>query len=140
MPTVTKIRAAILTGNQDPGKNTRIFLGFGGRGGREFRLRIGNDANPYRENQQWELRFGVDHLVKNSELNDPATPYALNSDDIDFAYIRVSPQSTESWLIESVEVELFSGDLGQTLVKKYELHDSITLQEDAGEIVYLESS
>jgi hypothetical protein len=139
MPTVTKIVAAILTGNEDPGKNTRIFLGFGGRGGREFRLRIDNDANPYRENQQWTLTFGVGHFVKNPELNDPAMPYALNSDDIDFAYIRVSPQSTESWLIKEVLVELFSGDLGQTFVKKYELNDSITLQEDAGEIVYLES-
>jgi hypothetical protein len=57
----------ITTGNQDPDKDARIFfLGFNGffAGGREFRLRKGNDANPFRGGPE-QLIFGVGSNVKN---------------------------------------------------------------------------
>jgi hypothetical protein len=53
------MRIDLNTGNQDPNKDTRIFLGIVGPTGREFRLRKGNDANPFRENSNVSLIFGV---------------------------------------------------------------------------------
>jgi hypothetical protein len=72
------IEVNIETGAQDPNKDTRIFLGFKinnvpvpGIRAREFRLRQGNDANPFRSNT-----------------------------NIIGAYIRVSPELKESWDIK----------------------------------------
>lgn len=144
---VTKIQVDITTGSEDPDSNARIFLGFDPRnvsldakagGGREFRLRKGSDANPFRGGPE-QLIFGVGHNVNNPALNDPFTPYELESQDIAGVYIRVSPQSKESWMINSATVQLFEGTAGSTLIVKYGLPQggSIVLQEDGAERVYL---
>jgi hypothetical protein len=140
MVAITKIVVNIGTGAQDPDKDTRIFLGFQGFGGpfngREFRLRKGNDANPFRQNSSQTLTFGVNNDIKNPTLNDPANPQ-LDDNAIFSTYIRVSPQSTESWLISNATVSLFADPSGGTLSSSWTLPAPITLQEDAGEIVYL---
>ena len=107
-------------------------------GGREFRLRKGDDANPFRGGSE-QLIFGIGNNVKNPQLNDPRKSYPLESDDIAGVYIRVSPQSEESWLINSATVELFKGDPIPTSIHRYELPQgaSIVLQEDGAEKVYL---
>jgi hypothetical protein len=135
---VKKIVVDISTGNQDPDKDTRIFLGFDWQ--REFRLRKGNDANPFRENSSppaTELIFGDGNNVKNPELNDPNNPPVIEN-YIVFPYIRVSPQSTESWLIKSAIVTISGIDsFNNPFSWSYALSGPITLQEDAGEKVYL---
>jgi hypothetical protein len=148
MAPLTKIQVDITTGNQDPDSNTRIFLGFDPRnvqanatrfGGREFRLRKGNDANPFRGGPE-QLIFGIGNNVKNPELNDPQTPYPLESDDIAGVYIRVSPLSKESWSINSAIVQLFEGSPPTPVAgRRYDLPQgaSIILQEDGAEKVYL---
>ena len=148
MAPVTKIQVDITTGNQDPDSNIRIFLGFDPRNvqanptrfsGREFRLRKGNDANPFRGGPE-QLIFGIGNNVKNPELNDPQTPYPLESDDIAGVYIRVSPLSKESWSINSAIVQLFEGSPPTPIAgRRYDLPQgaSIILQEDGAEKVYL---
>ena len=148
MAPVTKIQVDITTGNQDPDSNIRIFLGFDPRNvqanptrfsGREFRLRKGNDANPFRGGPE-QLIFGIGNNVKNPGLNDPQTPYPLESDDIAGVYIRVSPLSKESWSINSAIVQLFEGSPPTPIAgRRYDLPQgaSIILQEDGAEKVYL---
>ena len=148
MAAVTKIQVDITTGNQDPDSNIRIFLGFDPSNvqvnptrfsGREFRLRKGNDANPFRGGPE-QLIFGIGNNVKNPELNDPQTPYPLESDDIAGVYIRVSPLSKESWSINSAIVQLFEGSPPTPIAgRRYDLPQgaSIILQEDGSEKVYL---
>jgi hypothetical protein len=151
MTLVTKIQADITTGNEDPSSNTRIFLGFDPRnqptfptsgGGREFRLRKGDDANPFRGGSE-QLIFGVGNNVKNPQLNDPQKPYPLEAELIAGVYIRASPQSQESWQVNSATVQLFTGPTGSTPIAtppgKFVLPQggSIVLQEDGAEKVYL---
>jgi hypothetical protein len=87
-------------------------------GGREFRLRKGNDANPFRGGPE-QLIFGIGNNVRNPELNDPQTPYPLESDDVAGAYIRVSPESKESWMVNSVTVQLFQGTTTAPIIGMY---------------------
>ena len=146
MAPVTKIQVDITTGNQDPDSNIRIFLGFDPRNvqanptrfsGREFRLRKGNDANPFRGGPE-QLIFGIGNNVKNPGLNDPQTPYPLESDDIAGVYIRVSPLSKESWSINSAILQLFEGSPPTPIAgRRYDLPQgaSIILQEDGSESV-----
>ena len=130
------------------GQQHQNFLGFIPRNvqanptrfsGREFRLRKGNDANPFRGGPE-QLIFGIGNNVKNPELNDPQTPYPLESDDIAGVYIRVSPLSRESWSINSAIVQLFEGSPPTPIAgRRYDLPQgaSIILQEDGAEKVYL---
>lgn len=140
MGNINAIEVQIKTGPEDPDKDTRIFLGFKinnaavpGIRTREFRLRQGNDANPFRSNTSKNLIFGgAGANVENKSLNDPTNPQ-LDDANIIGAYIRVSPESKESWTI--------LGGPGNTFVKltpsgtTFTLRGDITLQEDAGEEV-----
>jgi hypothetical protein len=131
------IEVNIETGAQDPNKDTRIFLGFKinnvpvpGIRAREFRLRQGNDANPFRSNTTKNLIFGTGANVENQSLNDPRNPQ-IDEANIIGAYIRVSPELKESWDIKKTTtfVKLTPGG------KTFTLGGDITLQEDAGEEV-----
>jgi len=76
MVNITKIEVQIKTGPEDPHKDVRIFLGFKinnaavpGARSREFRLRQGNDANPFRANTVKSLIFGAGANVEKPQLN-----------------------------------------------------------------------
>ena len=65
---ISQIRAHIETGNQDPDRNTRVFLGFDGKHGREFRMRTTDDANPFRQSTALDIVF-ADPNVPGSGFN-----------------------------------------------------------------------
>jgi hypothetical protein len=143
MANLNTIEVQIKTGPEDPDKDVRIFLGFkinnvavpGHVRSREFRLRQGADANPFRSGTTKILVFGGPGAnVENKPLNDPTNPQLLDSNIIG-VYIRISPESKQSWRI--------LGGPGNTFVKlnggtqTFTLGADITLQEDSGEQVDL---
>ena len=129
---ISQIRAHIVTGNQDPNSNTRIFLGFEGEHGREFRMRTTDDANPFRENTALDIVFGSSANVRNPNINDPANP-PINETQITGAYIRIEPGQEEQWKIESAQV-FINGRFVPTFSLKL---PNTVLKDDAGEKVSL---
>jgi hypothetical protein len=143
MVAVTKIEAKITTGAEDPDDDVKIFLGFeipdipvaGFVRSREFRLKQGRDANPFRSNTVKSLIFGTGANVDNLQLNDPTNPQ-LDDGNIIGAYIRISPKSEDSWNIVGGAGNTFV-QVNNNAMKTYTLAANITLQEDSGERVSL---
>jgi hypothetical protein len=142
---IKTIEVQVKTGPEDPAKDVRIFLGFkinnfsvGGHvRSREFRLRQGADANPFRSNTTKDLIFGGSGAnVENKSLNDPTNPQLL-LDNIIGAYIRISPESKESWKILGGPGNTFVKVTTVTNTHTFTLGGDITLQEDSGEEVDL---
>jgi hypothetical protein len=133
MPTpITQIRAHIITGNKDPNNDTRVYLGFEGRHGREFRMRTTDDANPFRENTGRDIVFGTGANVRDKEFNDPTNP-SMDLTQISGAYIRIEPRQEEPWKI--IDAQIFiNGSTAPIFSLKL---PNIILEEDAGEKVSL---
>jgi hypothetical protein len=129
---ISQIKAHIETGNQDPDRNTRVFLGFEGKQGREFRMRTTDDANPFRENTALDIVFGSGANVRDPSINDPINP-PIDETQITGAYIRIEPGQEEPWKIASAQV-FINGSGTPTFSLKL---PNIILEEDAGEKVSL---
>jgi hypothetical protein len=127
---------------EDLGHHHRVFFGFEPGPdnvhpqGREFRCRRkGGDANPFRTGTN-QVTFGLAGNVANPTDNDPANPQ-LETGKVGRAYLRIDPNTSEPWKINDAKVDVqHTGPPGvQTL--NLVLHP-ITLDEDAGEIMYFE--
>jgi hypothetical protein len=129
---ITQIKANIKTGNQDLNTNTRVFLGFEGKHGREFRMRTTDDANPFRKNTTKDVIFGVGANVRDSSINDPRNPQ-MDETELTSAYIRIEPRQEKPWKIEDAQVSI-NGSATPTFSLKL---PSISLEDDAGEKVSL---
>jgi hypothetical protein len=129
---ISQIKAHIQTGNQDPNRNTRVFLGFEGKHGREFRMRTTDDPNPFRENTALDIVFGSGSNVRDDDSNDPTDP-PMDQNQITGAYIRIEPRQEEPWEIASAQV-FINGSGTPTFSLKL---PNIVLEEDAGEKVSL---
>ena len=127
---ISQIRAHIETGNQDPDRNTRVFLGFDGKHGREFRMRTTGDPNPFRENTALDIVFGSGANVRDENINDPTNP-SMDLTQITGAYIRIEPRQEEPWNIATAQV-FINGSATPTFSLKL---PNIVLEEDAGEKV-----
>ena len=131
MTNIDRIQLSVTTGNESIDQDHRVFLGFTGAHGREFRCREENDDNnPFRAGQR-VLIFGNGSNVGNPSLNDPRNP-VLDDLHIGRAYIRIDPESEDEWLIQDAEVSI-NGNLTHRLRIQ-----NIILHEDASEIVYLD--
>ena len=100
---ISQIIARIETGNQDPDRNTRVFLGFDGKHGREFRMRTTDDANPFRQSTALDIVFGSGANVRDEDINDPTEPQ-MDQNRITGAYIRIEPGQEKPWEIASAEI------------------------------------
>jgi hypothetical protein len=132
MTNIDQIQLKIITGNNDLKRNHRVFLGFAGRQGREFRCRENNgDGNPFKSNSTVTLTFGNSSNVEKPELNDPRNP---QTDDLQVgrAYLRIDPNSENKWLIQDAQVFI-----NGTLTHRLRI-PNIILDEDGSEIVYLD--
>jgi hypothetical protein len=154
---IPQMDLTIETGNADLAHSHRVFLGLEGAAdftllnapgnlprefsSREFRCRRAGDsnANPFRTNASITLTFGENSNVANPELNDPRDPH-MGATDVDRAYIRIDPNSSEPWKIKKATIE-FKGPTSTPY--KFELDATtstagfIMLDEDAAEKVYL---
>jgi hypothetical protein len=129
---INQIKVHIKTGNKDPNKNTRVYLGFEGKHGREFRMRTTDDSNPFRENTALDIIFGSGANVIEKNINDPRNP-AMDRTQITGAYIRIEPRQEEPWKIASAQV--FINESG---TPTFSLRlPNIVLEDDAGEKVSL---
>jgi hypothetical protein len=131
-PSITQIKVHIKTGNKDPNKNMRVYLGFEGKHGREFRMRTTDDANPFRENTALDIIFGSGANVRDKNINDPRDP-PMDKTQITGAYIRIEPRQEEPWKIASAQV-FINGSRTPTFSLKL---PNIVLEDDAGEKVSL---
>jgi hypothetical protein len=129
---ITQIRVHIETGNQDLNSDTRVYLGFEGKHGREFRMRTTDDANPFRENTILDVIFGSGANVRQRNINDPTNPQ-MDETQITGAYIRIEPRQEEPWKIATAQ--LFINGRGTPTYSLKLLN--IVLEEDAGEKVSL---
>jgi hypothetical protein len=129
---ITQIKAHIETANKDPNRNTRVYLGFEGKHGREFRMRTTDDANPFRENTALDIVFGSGANVREKDINDPTNP-SMDLTQISGAYIRIEPRQEESWKIIGAQV-FINGSATPTFSLKL---PNIVLEEDAGEKISL---
>jgi hypothetical protein len=98
-------------------------------------LRQGHDANPFRANTTKNLIFGTGANVANPQLNDPTNPQLLDNNIIG-AYIRISPESEQSWRILGGAANTFVR-INDPATMTFTLGGDITLQEDSGEEVQL---
>jgi hypothetical protein len=132
MTNVDQIQLSVSTGNNDLRRNHRVFLGFTGRHGREFRCReIDGDGNPFESNSTVILKFGNASNVENPNINDPRNPL-IDDLQVGRAYIRIDPDSKEEWLIQNAQVSING-------IITHELRiPNIILDEDASEKVYLD--
>jgi hypothetical protein len=129
---INQIKVHIKTGNKDPNRNTRVYLGFEGKHGREFRMRTTDDANPFRENTELDIIFGSGANVRDKNINDPTNP-PMDKTQITGAYIRIEPRQEEPWKIASAQVFINgSGTPTFSLILP-----NIVLEDDAGEKVSL---
>ncbi|HEU5119830.1 MAG TPA: hypothetical protein VFT71_02485 [Candidatus Nitrosocosmicus sp.] len=132
MTNIDQIQLKIITGNNDLKRNHRVFLGFSGRQGREYRCRENNgDGNPFKSNSTVILTFGNTSNVEKPELNDPRNP---PTDDLQIgrAYLRIDPNTENKWLIQDAQVSI-----NGTLTHRLRI-PNIILDEDGSEIVYLD--
>lgn len=132
MTNIDQIQLKIITGNNDLKRNHRVFLGFSGRQGREFRCRENNgDGNPFESNSTVILIFGNTSNVEKPDLNDPRNP---PTDDLQVgrAYLRIDPNTENKWLIQDAQVFI-----NGTLTHRLRI-PNIILDEDGSEIVYLD--
>jgi hypothetical protein len=129
---ITQIKVHIETGNKDPNKNMRVYLGFEGKHGREFRMRTTDDSNPFRENTALDIIFGSGANVRDKNINDPTNP-AMDKTQITGAYIRIEPRQEEPWKIASAQV-FINGSATPTFSLKL---PNVVLEDDAGEKVSL---
>jgi hypothetical protein len=128
---INEIKVRVITGANDPNDDARIFFGLSGGEGREFRMRTGNEANPFRENSTTEVIFGgAAANVKEPNKNNPQNP-PIDEGNVDSAYIRIEPRQEEPWDIKDAQV-FINGVLIYGLKLKH-----IVLEEDAGELVHL---
>ena len=129
---ITQIRAHIQTGNQDPDSNTRVFLGFEGKHGREFRMRTTDDANPFRENTALDIVFGSGANVRDPTINNPSDP-PIDDTQITGGYIRIEPRQEDHWKIASAQVFI-----NGKVIPRFSLKlPNIVLEDDTGEKVSL---
>ena len=129
---ISQIIARIETGNQDPDRNTRVFLGFDGKHGREFRMRTTDDANPFRQSTALDIVFGSGANVRDEDINDPTQPQ-MDQNRITGAYIRIEPGQEKPWKIASAQVFINGSGTPMFSLKL----PNIVLEEDAGEKVSL---
>ena len=132
MTNIDQIQIKITTGNKDLKRNHRVFLGFSGRQGREFRCRENNgDSNPFISNSTVTLTFGNTSNIERPDLNDPRNP---PTDDLQVgrAYLRIDPDTENEWLIQDAQV-FINGTLTHRL-----RNPNIILDEDGSERVYLD--
>jgi hypothetical protein len=129
---INQIKVHIKTGNKDPNRNTRVYLGFEGKHGREFRIRTTDDANPFRENTALDIIFGSGANVRDKNNNDPTNP-PMDKTQITGAYIRIEPRQQEPWKIASAQV-FINGSVTPTFSLKL---PDIILEDDGGEKVSL---
>lgn len=132
MTNIDQIQLKVITGNNDLKRNHRVFLGFSGRQGREFRCRKNNgDSNPFNSNSTVTLTFGNTSNVERPDLNDPRNP---PTDDLQVgrAYLRIDPNTENEWMIQDAQV-FINGTLTHRLRTP-----NIILDEDGSEIVYLD--
>ena len=132
MTNIDQIQLKITTGNNDLKRNHRVFLGFSGSQGREFRCRENNgDGNPFKSNSTVTITFGNLSNVEKPDFNDPRnTP----TDDLQVgrAYLRIDPDSENEWLIKDAQV-FINGVLTHQL-----RIPNIILDEDGSEKVHLD--
>ena len=130
---IEQIQLLVSTGNEDLDLNHRVFLGFHGSHGREFRCKIiDGEINPFRANRTITITFGIESNAENPNLNDPRNPQ-LDTLRLERAYIRIDPDARDRWLINNIQV-LINGILS------YQLQISnIILDEDSSEIIFLDT-
>ena len=132
MVNIDQIQLSVTTGGEGLNRGHRVFLGFTGRHGREFRCReLDGSGNPFTSNSTITLKFGDSSNVENPNLNDPRKP-AMDTLQVGRAYIRIDPDSEHEWLIQDARV-LINGTLAHQL-----RIPGIILDEDGSEIVYLD--
>lgn len=132
MSDINQIQIFVRTGPSSPSSGERVFLGFNGRHGREFRCRLdGGNTNPFGSNTETHLIFGQDSNVSEPSLNDPRNP---QMDDLMLgrAYLRLGTTSQTEWIIREIRVVVNGNDTHDLL-----LHD-ITLHRDGSEIIYMD--
>ncbi|MGH9972442.1 MAG: hypothetical protein ACRD93_00940 [Nitrososphaeraceae archaeon] len=121
-----------MTGGKALKKSHRVFLGFSGGHGREFRCREDNgDGNPFSTNSMITLIFGNSSNVEKPDFNDPRNPLM---DDllVGRGYLRIDPDSDSEWIINDAQVFI-----NGTLTHRVRL-PNIVLDEDGSEKVYLD--
>ena len=133
MTDVNQIQLFVISGESALESGERVYLGFNGRHGREFRCRLigNNNANPFEPNQERQLIFGQDSNVLDSQLNDPRNP---QMDDLMMgrAYIRIDTASQMEWIINDARV-LINSSVTHNLV----LTNTI-LHRDGTQLVYMD--
>ena len=130
---VEQIQLTVSTGNEDLDFNHRVFLGFLGSHGREFRCKIiDGEVNPFRANQTITITFGTGSNAENPNLNDPRNPQ-LDIVGLEKAYIRIDPNARNRWSLNDIKV-FINGSLS------YQLKiPNIVLDEDSSEIIFLDN-
>jgi hypothetical protein len=132
MTNIDQILLKVTSGDNVLKKNHRVFLGFSGRDGREFRCRQNNgDGNPFRSNAEVTLIFGNSSNVEKPNFNDPRNPL-MDDLRVGRAYLRIDPDSESEWLIKDVQVFI-----NGTLTHGIKI-PNIILDEDGAERVYLD--
>lgn len=132
MTNIDQIQLTITTGSDALDNGHRVFLGFTGRHGREFRCReLDGDGNPFSSNSTVTLRFGNLSNVETPNFNDPRNP-SMDDLQVGRAYIRIDPDSEHEWHIQAAQVFI-----NGTLTHQLRIA-GIILDEDASETVYLD--
>jgi hypothetical protein len=132
MTNVDQIQLNVITGGKALKKSHRVFLGFSGGHGREFRCREDSgDGNPFSTNSTITLIFGNSSNVEKPDFNDPRNPLM---DDllVGRGYLRIDPDSDSEWIINDAQVFI-----NGTLTHRIRL-PNIVLDEDGSEKVYLD--
>ena len=129
---ITQIIAHVETGDKDLNNNSRVYLGFEGKHGREFRMRTTNDPNPFRENTALDIVFGSGANVRQASINDPRNP-PMDLTQITGAYIRIEPRQEEPWKVLNAQV-FINGSVTPAFSLRL---PNIILEEDSGEKVSL---
>ena len=132
MTDINQIQLFVQTGSSSISSGERVFLGFNGRHGREFRCRLeGGNTNPFESDSETHLIFGQDSNVSESNLNDPRNP---QMDDLMLgrAYLRLDTTSQTEWIIREVRININGNDTHNLLL------NGITLNRDSSETIYID--
>lgn len=132
MTNIDQIQLKITTGDNELKRSHRVFLGFSGRQGREFRCRENNgDGNPFKKNSTIALTFGNLANIEKPDLNDPRNP-SMDDLQVGRAYLRIDPDSDTKWMIKDAQIFI-----NGTLTHRLRIQN-IVLDEDGSEKVYLD--
>jgi hypothetical protein len=132
MANIDQIQLKVMTGGKALKKSHRVFLGFSGRDGREFRCREDSgDGNPFLTNSTTTLIFGNSSNVEKPDFNDPRNPL-MDDLHVGRGYLRIDPDSDSEWIINDAQVFI-----NGTLTHRLRI-PNIVLDEDGSEKVYLD--